>query len=151
MGEGRAARAVLPLLAGTTTRAIATAKELLEKIAEARAIEMEFRTIFGTSAESTLRLRGLAFRMLPVRSQFIILPPFLRIAENFVCLVECLEFFLGTLFVFGDIGMMFARELAEGLLDCAAARVPGNAENVVVVLEFNGHGRLRGSDPNHSR
>ena len=39
--------------------------------------------------------------------------------------------------------MMLSSKLAESLLDRLAAGVSGHAENVVVVLEFNGHGQLR--------
>ena len=52
-----------------------TAEELLEEIAEAGAVEMEFGTRFSTSAESPCLLRLLPVGIVPVRSQFIILAP----------------------------------------------------------------------------
>ncbi len=118
----------------------ATAEELLEEIAEARAVEMEFRTVFRTCGVSALRLCRLAFRMIPVCAQLIILSAFFRVAENFVGLVDFLEFLLGSGFVLGDIGVILTGECAERLLDFRVARVSGHAEDVVVVFEFNGHG-----------
>ena len=126
----------------TAGRAAATAKELLEEITEPRAIEMEFRTPFRsttTSAITALRRRGLSFWMVPVRAQLIVLPPFLRVAEDFVGLVDFFELLLGSGFVPGDVGVVLAGQLAERFLDLRVARVPGHAKNIVVILEFNGH------------
>jgi hypothetical protein len=134
----------------TGGRTPATPEELLEEIAEARAVEMEFRTVFRTSSVSTLRLGWLPFRVIPVCAQFIILSPLLWVAEDFVGLVDFLEFFFGSGLVLGDIGMISAGECAECLLDFRVARVSMHAENVVVVFEFNGHGWLRGNAADHS-
>jgi hypothetical protein len=77
--------------------------------------------------------------MIPIRSQFVILFPFLRVAEDFIGLVEFLEFFLGGLFVLSDIGMMLAGELAKCLFDRVSTRVSMHAENFIIILKFNGH------------
>ena len=151
LGEWRAARGILLRSAETAEWATATAEELLEEIAETGAIEMEFRTLFGAAAESTLRLRCLPFRMVPIRSQLIVLSPLLRVAENFVGLVDFLELFFGNGLVFGNVGVIVVGEFAECLLDFFVARITGHAENVVVVLEFNGHGWLRGNGSDHSQ
>ena len=139
LGECLASHAIPPCSAETTGWTTATAEELLEEIAEARAIEMEFRSIFVTSTESALRRCRLPFRMVPVCSQLIILSPFLRVAEDFVGLVDFLELCFGRRFVFGNVRVILAGELAECLLDFLAAGVSSHAEDVVVVLEFNGH------------
>ena len=102
----------LPALSEVASRATATAEELLKEIAEARAIEMEFGPLFGPTSESTgatTLLRGLPFRMVPVRAQFIVLPPFLRVAEDFVGLVDFLESTLRAGPVFGNVRVIFAR------------------------------------------
>jgi hypothetical protein len=64
---------------------------------------MEFRSIFVTSTKSTLRWCWLPSRVVPVYSQLIILSPFLRVAEDFVGLVDFLELFFGRSFVFGFV------------------------------------------------
>ncbi len=61
------AHALLPRTVETPGGTAATAKELLEEIAEARALEVEFRALSGTSFKSTLRLRRLPSRMVPAR------------------------------------------------------------------------------------
>ena len=91
LGDGLASHAIPPCSAETTGGTTAIAEELLEEIAEARAIEMEFRSLFVTATESGLRRRRLPFRMVPVGSQLIVLAPFLRVAEDFVGLVDFLE------------------------------------------------------------
>ena len=140
LGDGPSSRAIPPCLAETTGWTTATAEELLEEIAEARAIEMEFRSLCVTSTKSGLRRCRLPFRMVPVCPQLIILAPFLRVTEDFVGLVDFLELFLGRDLIFGNVRVILVGELAECLLDFLAARVSSHTEDVVVVLEFNGHG-----------
>ena len=78
---------------------------------------MEFRAIFSASAESTCLLSRLPSWMVPVRSQLIILPPLIRVAENFVGLVDFLELAFCAAFVFGDVGVIFAGEVTKGFFD----------------------------------
>ena len=113
---------------------------------------MKFRTFLRAAAASTSLGRGPPFRMVPVRAQLVIFSPFLRVAQDFVGLIKFLELFFRTFLILGDIGVMLACELAECLLDCIGARISGDAENVVVVLEFNCHGGpLRRNGPFHSQ
>ena len=66
-----------------------------------------------------------------------ILAPFVRITEDFVGLVDFpnLAFSLG--FVFRNIGMKFAGQLAERLLDFRGGRISINTKDLILVLEIN--------------
>src|SRR5580704_13863743 len=134
---------VAPVVASSSAEAArasaATAKELLEEIAETRTVKMKLGTVLETAVESALRLRR-AFGMVPILAQFVVLAPFDRVAQDFVGFVDLLELFLGGGFVLGDVGMIFAGERAEGLFDFGVGGVSRHAEHGVVVLEFNGHG-----------
>ena len=123
--------------AGGTT---ATAEELLEEIAETRAVEMEFGTFIRAAAESVRPLSRLPFGMVPIRAELVILPPLVRIAENFVGFVDFLELVFRPRLIFGDIGVILARQGPESILDFRFARIRSYAENVVVVLECKRHG-----------
>lgn len=68
LGESRTPVAVSPRSTELASGAAATAKELLEEIAEARAVEMELRTVPGAPADSTLRRRCLPSRTVPIRA-----------------------------------------------------------------------------------
>jgi hypothetical protein len=150
LGERRSIHAISPRAVETTAWTTPARKELLEEITEARAVEMVFGTVCGTPAESVLRLRCLSFGMIPIRSQFVILFPFLRVAENFIRLVEFLEVFLSGFLVFGDIGMVLSGEFAERLFDRFSTCVSMHAENLVIILEFNGHYWLPSDGPHYS-
>src|ERR1700744_5063269 len=103
-----------------TTRAPAT-KQLLKETAEPGAIELKVFSTRVTAAKwlaaETARTRrrtkfGTRF---PIGPQFVIFFAFVRVGQNLVGLVDFLEFFLGLLLVLGDVGMIFARQFAEGL------------------------------------
>ena len=64
---------------------------------------------------------------------------FLGIAEDLVGLVDLLEFRLRRLLVLGHIGMMLAREAAEGFADFILRSALRHAERRVIILVLNGH------------
>jgi len=136
--------AIPPCSAETAGWTTATAEELLEEVAEARALEMELRSVCVTSTESALRRRLLPFRMVPVCPQLIVFSSFLRVAEDFVGLVDFFEVRLARDLVFGNVRVVLAGELAECLLYYLVAGIASHAEDFVVVLELNGHDELPG-------
>ena len=81
--------------------------------------------------------------LVPIRPELIVFYSLLRIAQDFVGLVDLLEFLLGRgLFLrLGHIGMMLARELAKGALDLIGAGRFGHAESLVIIPELNRHRR----------
>ena len=118
------------------TRAIGAAahsrtEHLLEEIAEARAAEFKFMGLASAAKSARLsggspaRRRTKLRAGFPVRAEFVVFFPLGRIAQDFVGFVDLLEFFLGLLFVLGDVGMKFAREFAEGFLSSASLAVRG--------------------------
>ncbi len=84
------------------------AEELLKEIAEAGPLEMKFlrRGSIGPMPRATLpaRRRLIPAAVLPVRAELIVFLALDRIAEDFVRLVDLLEFLLGRLFVLGTSG-----------------------------------------------
>src|SRR5450432_3910267 len=87
------------------------AKKLLEEIAEASSLEMKFlpRRAVGPMprARPATGRRLISAAVLPVRPQLVVLLALDRIAQDFVRLVDLLEFLLGRLFVLGDVRMIF--------------------------------------------
>src|SRR2546430_5756866 len=81
--------------------------------------------------------------LFPVGSQLVIFLPLLRVAEDFVGLVDFLELFFGGLFVFGDVGMVLSREFAEGLANLLVARCTFDAQNPVIIPELYRHSLSR--------
>src|SRR6266566_47256 len=77
--------------------------------------------------------------LFPVGAQGVVFFPFVGVAENFVRLVDFLELFLGRLFVLGDVGMVLAREFAEGPADLLVARGAVDAERFVIILKLDSH------------
>ncbi len=59
--------------------------------------------------------------------------PALGVGEHLVGLDRLLELLLGVGIVVVDVRMQLAREAAERLLDLGLARVPADAEDLVVV------------------
>src|SRR5262249_12298542 len=76
---------------------------------------------------------------IPIGTEFVVFLTFGGVAQNFVGFVDFFEFFLGLLFVFGNVGMIFASQLAKGFLDIGVARGAGDTENFVIVFILNGH------------
>ena len=73
----------------------------------------------------------------PVGAELVVLLALLRIAEDLVRLVDLLELRLGRLVAGVHVGMMLAGELAVRLLDLFLRRALGDAERLVIVLEFH--------------
>ena len=109
------------------------AAELELLVARAGAIAAEAA---GETA-ATRRRTEPAAGLLPIRAEFVVFFALLRIAEDLVGLVDLFEFFLGRFFVLGQIGMVLAGQLAEGLLDFVSGGRFGHADRLVVVAEFH--------------
>ena len=73
----------------------------------------------------------------PVRAELVVFLALVGIAEHLVRLVDLLELRLGGLVPRIHVGMKLAGELAERLLDLLLRRGLGDAERLVVVLEFH--------------
>ena len=77
----------------------------------------------------------------PVGAQRVVFFAFFFIAENLVGLVDFLEFVFSLRLVFGDIGMILARQLAKRLSDFIFAGGTFDAQGLVIILKFNSHNR----------
>src|SRR5262249_26280899 len=77
---------------------------------------------------------------LPVRAERIVALALLRVAQDFVGLVDGLDLLLGlgTLSGRHDVGMVLAGQLAEGAANLVRLRRARDAEDLVVVAEFHG-------------
>ena len=129
-------------------RAAAPAEKLLEEIAEAGAAEFKtFARIRRAGPPAVGPIGWAAGRgpepgaFLPIGAQFMVLLAFLRVAEDFVGLVDGLEFLLGGLLVFflGDIGVVLTGQGAEGLANLVGAGGARDAESLVIIFKFNRH------------
>ena len=80
-------------------------------------------------------------RLIPIRAELIVFRAFLGIAQDLVGLVDLLEFLLGRRFFLrlGQVGMVFARELAKSALDLIGAGRFRDAERLVIIPELNRH------------
>src|SRR4029450_13753512 len=93
--------------------------------------------------------RARTFRLLvgtPVRAELVVFLPLGGIAEHLVRLVDLLELRLGRLVAGIDVGVMFAGELAEGLLDLLLRRRFADTQAGVRVFEFHPTGPLSRSN-----
>ena len=79
---------------------------------------------------------------LPVGSEAVVAATLLRVGQDLVGLVDFLELVRrpGAL---GDVGVVLAGELPVGRLDRLLVGVPIDAQDAVIVLEFDGHGSRR--------
>src|SRR5436309_559935 len=75
---------------------------------------------------------------LPVGAERVVAAALLRIGEHLVCFVDLLEA-VGRVLALGDVGMVLAGQPAEGGLDRLVVGLPIDAEDLVVVLELDGH------------
>ena len=125
-----------------------TTEKSLKEIAESRAAKFKLDTTVPTSVaiKSAIRLLRSPSRrrlkpawLIPIRTELIVFFPLLRIAQNFVCLVDLFELFLGRRFVFRDIRMMFPRQLAKGGANLIVACRFWNAECFVIISKLNRH------------
>ena len=125
----------------------------LEEIAETRSAEFEVDAAAiarRIALEPAARLRTPTRRrlksaagLIPIRAELVVFLSFLRISENFVGFVELLEFFFRRRLVLVDVGMVFARELAERFANLVVARRFRNAKSLVIISELNCHGAGR--------
>ena len=97
---------------------------MLEEITEARAAKMKFLVGAARPATSAAARESLPTgrrtefgALLPVRTEFVVFLALGRVTEDFIRLVDFLEFLFGCLFVLRDIGVILACQLAEGLFD----------------------------------
>ena len=130
--------------AATPIEPAAAAKKLLEKIAEPGAAEFEtFRPRIarapGAGAVSLPARTGPRAALLPIRSQFVVLFAFVRIAQDFVGFVDFLEFFLRGLLVLGHVGMVLAGQFAEGFANVIAAGRALDSEHLVIIFKLDRH------------
>src|SRR5262245_9252007 len=75
---------------------------------------------------------------LPVGTERVVAPAFLRVGEHLVRLVDLLEA-LGRVLGLGDVGVVLAGQPAEGGLDGLVVGLPVDPKDPIVVLEFDGH------------
>ena len=134
------------ILGVSPTGSGAGAEELFEEIAEAGAVELEIEAggtaVTGLLPAGTGAVTGRVELGLvaPMGAQLIVFLAFRGIAEDFVGFVDLLELVFGAAFVFGDVGMVFAGELAKGLADFVIARAPVHTQDLVIVLKLYRHG-----------
>src|SRR5712692_6075839 len=110
----------------------AAAEKCFEEIAEAGTAEFKLDTAVVTAAplirSAAWLLRSPSGRRLestglvPIGAELIVFRPLLRIAQDFVGFVDLLELFLGGFFIFCDVGVIFARQLAKGAADLIVRR-----------------------------
>ena len=125
-------------------------EERFEEIAKASSTELELYAAVASSgptetstcaAVPPIRRRLESARLVPIRPEMVVFRALLGIAQDFVGLVDLLEFLLGRGFFLrlGHIRMMFSRELAESAFDFIGARRFRHAEGLVIVPELNRH------------
>ncbi len=78
--------------------------------------------------------------MLPVGTELVVTRALGRVAQHFVGFVDRFELRLAGDFVFGHIRVIQAGEFAKRLLDVVRRGGAGDAERLVVILKFYGHG-----------
>ncbi len=107
----------------------------------------------GVAVRRTWPLLPLLTRLLvhlPVGAELVVLLSLLAVSQDFVRFVDFLELGLGGLVPGIYVGMVLAGELPERLLQLFVRRVLGDAERLVVVLEFHIQ-CARGPTPARSR
>src|SRR5262249_47351747 len=78
---------------------------------------------------------------LPVCSELVVLLAFVGVAQDFVSFLGLLELLFSLLVVRVEVRMVFAGQLAIGLLDFSIAGAARHAENLVIVLKLHSHTR----------
>src|SRR5262249_40392259 len=136
-----AATAAEQILESATAAAAARARSATQ-VPEDRAEEVREVarvTALVLHAEPSARLTGgLLGVALPVGAERVVAAAFLRVGEHLVRLVDLLEA-VGRVLGLGDVGVVLAGQPAEGGLDGLVVGLPVDAENPIVVLEFDGH------------
>src|SRR5207249_11612140 len=123
------------------------AEERFEEVAESSSAKFELdpavtaplvKSAFGWLCHPSPR-RLKSARPVPIRAKLIVLLSLFRVAQHLVGFVDLFKFLFRGLFVLGDIGMMFPRQLAK----CGANFVLGgrfrDTECFVIVSKLNWH------------
>lgn len=80
--------------------------------------------------------------MLPVGTILVVFSALLRIAQDFIGLVDFLELLLGSLLVLGQVGVMLSGEFPKGAFDVIRRGGFRHPKSLVVIAELCGHGTL---------
>src|SRR5882724_3764739 len=135
-----------PAECGTTSPA---AKKRFEEIAEPSSAELELNPAAAIAAPLIKPAAGLLALPLrrrletagpvPIRTELIVFLPLFRIAQNFVRLVDLLEFFFGGLFVLRDIRVVLTRQLSKGAANLVLGRRFRHPECLVIISKLYRH------------
>src|ERR1700745_203640 len=119
----------LPAAEPAESRAATTAaEERLEEIAKpgSAKLELDSSAIAAPLIKSTSGLVRLPLppgrrlepaRPVPIRPELVVFLPLLWVAQYLVGFINLLKFFFRRLFILGDIGMIFPRQLAKRATD----------------------------------
>src|SRR6185503_13326075 len=130
-------------------------KDLLKKIAEAGAVELELNRAAASAAFGPAPApkgfptwwRMEVGALFPVSAQVVVAFSLFRIAQDLVSLVDLFEFLLRLGLVLGHIRMVLPRQLPKCLADLVLARRPGHPERFVIILIFDTHNLVRAVAP----
>src|SRR5438552_5519 len=133
-GEIEVAAAAAPAPRAGSAAAAKIPEDRAEEVGEIAAI-----AALVLDAEPAAWLTGSLLGVaLPVGAERVVAAALLRIGEHLVRLVDLLEA-VGRVLALGDVGMVLAGQPAEGGLDRLVVGLPIDAEDLVVVLELDGH------------
>src|SRR5947209_2423792 len=125
----------------------AAAEKGFKKIAKPGAAEFKLHAATPIRLmEAAAGLRSPLWRRLksaglvPVRAELIVFLALVRIAQDFVGLIDLLEFFLGRFFVLRDVRMIFAREFSKRAADFVLGRFLRDTERFIIIPELDCHG-----------
>jgi len=76
---------------------------------------------------------------IPIRAELIVFLPLFRIAQNLVRFVDFLEFFFGSLFVLGHVGVILPGQLSKSAPNLILARRFRHSECLVIISKLDGH------------
>ena len=122
-------------------RAAHAAKEFGKEIAEVRGLGGGKSTAAELEPGVPVRWRPEFLSLPVVAAQLVVGGALLGIGEHRIGLVDLPHSLLGIRLL-GDVRMVLARQLAKRLLDLVGAGIPGDAQNLIVVLEFHRCGPL---------
>src|SRR5207253_7901121 len=74
----------------------------------------------------------------PVRSKRVVLAPFVRIREYFVCLIDLFKLLFCLFVTWIHIGVVLTCQLAKRLFNLVTARLTRNSEYFVIVFVLHG-------------
>src|SRR5262249_3045089 len=127
--------------AESRTAAAATEKRF-EEVTESGSAEFKLNStaIATPSIKSTFRWLGAPLRRLlefarpcSIFTELVVFFSFLRVAQDFVRFIYLFKFFFSGLFVLGDVGMMFAGQLAKSAANLVFAGRFRHAECFVII------------------